>query len=201
MLANHQALLAFTLLVSYFALHSILAADRVKAWFSVKLGTRFRYYRLIYNGIATILLMVLLGWMGQWPRTYLFQTNAWTCLIAFLLMATGAWLGIGSFRQYDLGEFTGIEQLNQKTAQPHHSQLNTSGFNAIVRHPLYLGILLMVVGGVLIFPTHAALILLSSVVVYLPFGIYFEEIKLRRQFGQLYLDYEKRVKRLIPGLW
>ncbi len=37
--------------------------------------------------------------------------------------------------------------------------------------------------------------------VYLPFGIHFEEKKLRRQFGQAYLEYEKQVKRLIPGIW
>ncbi len=200
-MSNTQPLLAFFSLLAYFALHSILAADPVKAWFSSNVGNYFRYYRLIYNVIATVLLFVLLYWMSQWPRVALFQTNAWTNMIALLLLAFGAWLGIGAFRQYDLGEFSGLQQLNQKTTLPNHSQLNTTGLNASVRHPLYLGTILLLLGFGLFFPTRSALILLCSVLVYLPFGIYFEEVKLRRQFGQAYLDYEKQVKRLFPGLW
>ena len=88
-----------------------------------------------------------------------------------------------------------------KESVPNHSQLSTQGFNALVRHPLYLGLLLLLLGWFLISPGLLVLVLLGSVLVYLPFGIYFEELKLKRQFGQAYLDYTKRVKCLIPGLW
>jgi methanethiol S-methyltransferase len=57
---------------------------------------------------------------------------------------------------------------------------------------------LLLLGLFLIYLQTSALLLLVSVVVYLPFGIYFEEKKLRSQFGQAYVDYAKRVKCLIP---
>lgn len=194
-------LLAFALLLAYFALHSVLAADSVKTWFSTRLGTNLRYYRLTYNVLAALLLFVLLGWMAAWQEDPLFKTTTMTNGIAFVLLALGTWLGVGSLWQYDLGEFTGIQQLQQKNKPPNQSSLNTSGFNAFVRHPLYLGTILLLLGIVLAFPKTSTLLLLISVLIYLPFGIYFEEKKLRKQFGQVYLEYEKRVKCLIPGVW
>jgi protein-S-isoprenylcysteine O-methyltransferase Ste14 len=132
---------------------------------------------------------------------FFFEKNVGTYGAAILLLILGAGLIIGSLRQYDLGEFTGIQQIQQKNTPPSHSSLNTSGLNAIVRHPLYLGTILLLFGLLLVFPKISALLLLSSVLVYLPFGIHFEEKKLRGQFGQAYIDYQKRVKRLIPGVW
>lgn len=200
-MSKSQALLAFILLLVYFALHSVLAADAVKTWLSNRLGRSYRFYRLLYNLLAAVLLGGLLYWMGQWPEYALFGTNAWTMFAAGLLLATGAWIGLGSLLQYDLSEFTGLQAFQAKDTSPNHSQLNTKGFNALVRHPLYLGLLLLLLGWFLIFPGLSVLVLLGSVLVYLPFGIYFEELKLKRQFGQAYLDYAKRVKCLIPGLW
>ncbi|MDO8368698.1 MAG: NnrU family protein [Saprospiraceae bacterium] len=194
-------LLAFTLFLAYFALHSILAADKVKSWFSAQMGPKYRYYRLIYNLLAAFLLLLLLGWMAKWSTPFLFEKNAWTNGMSLLFVVLGAWLILGSMQQYDLGEFTGIQQLKQKNALPNHSSLNTSGLNAFVRHPLYLGTILLLLGILLVFPKISNLLLLISVLVYLPFGIYFEEKKLRKQFGKAYLDYEKRVKCLIPGIW
>jgi protein-S-isoprenylcysteine O-methyltransferase Ste14 len=198
---NLQPFLAFTLLLAYFALHSLLAADKVKAWFSSRIGTGFRYYRLIYNILAGMLLILLLGWMAKWPPKPLFETNLWTQGAALVLLCIGIWLTVGSLLRYDLGEFTGIQQIMQKNSSPNHSSLNISGFNAWVRHPLYLGTILVLIGLFLFFPTLSALLLLCSVLVYLPFGIHYEEKKLILQFGQEYLEYSRRVKRLIPGVW
>ena len=193
-----QPLLAFLLLLAYFALHSLLAADKFKAWFSQKMGASFRFYRLIYNVLAALLLFFLLRWMYAWPEEFLFHTNIWTKGAALLLLALGGWMVLGALLQYDLREFVGIQQLLDKNTIPEPGGLNTSGFNAIVRHPLYLGLILLLLGTFLFHPKTAALLLLMSVLVYLPFGIYWEEKKLRMQFGQAYLDYEKKVKCLFP---
>ena len=39
--------------VVYFVLHSVLAADRVKSYFSQSLGKGYRYYRLLYVGLES----------------------------------------------------------------------------------------------------------------------------------------------------
>jgi protein-S-isoprenylcysteine O-methyltransferase Ste14 len=198
---SHDHLLAFALLLAYFALHSVLAADRVKTWLSSRLGSHARFYRLAYNFLSTVLLLLLLGWMFSWPEGYLLEKNVWTKGAAFVFLTSGILLGIGALRQYDLGEFMGLQQIQPNKAPADHNTLNTSGLNALVRHPLYLATLLILLGFFLVSPKMSALLLLLSVLVYLPVGIYFEEKKLRRQFGQAYLDYEKRVQRLLPGVW
>ncbi len=155
-------LLAFVLLLAYFAIHSILAADRVKTWCSARLGAASRYYRLFYNGLALVLLFVLLRWMASWPEDYLFKPKAWTTSIALLSLLLSAWLGLGSLLQYDLSEFAGIRQLQQKDTATKAYRLNTSGFNAIVRHPLYLGTIFLLLGLFLLFPKMQALLLLGQ---------------------------------------
>ncbi|MCC6410697.1 MAG: DUF1295 domain-containing protein [Saprospiraceae bacterium] len=192
--------LAFALLLAYFAMHSLLANDKVKNWFAARTGGRFRFYRLMYNLVATVLLFLLLAWMGRWPEVVLFESNLWTNTVALILLALGGGISLAAFRNYDMGEFTGFQQLQQNNPAPNHSQLNTSGLNAVVRHPLYLGAILLLLGLFVFYPYMSSLLLLLSVLVYLPFGIYFEEKKLRRQFGQVYVHYQERVKCLIPFL-
>ena len=53
-----------------------------------------------------------------------------------------------AFKKYDIGEFTGLEQL-RTGQQPVHTKLVVRGQNGRVRHPLYFGSLLLVWGVVL----------------------------------------------------
>ncbi|MGB6681226.1 MAG: isoprenylcysteine carboxylmethyltransferase family protein [Candidatus Bathyarchaeia archaeon] len=75
------------------------------------------------------------------------------------------------------------------------------GLFAYVRHPLYLGILLIYLGFVL-----GSFSILSFVAFVLIFFMYnylaiFEEKDLERAFGEEYLEYKKRVSRWIPRFW
>ncbi len=69
-----------------------------------------------------------------------------------------------------------------------------------VRHPIYLGWVLLVCGP----PTMTAGRLLFAAVstAYLVAAIPLEERSLIREFGQSYRDYQKQVRwRLVPGVW
>jgi methanethiol S-methyltransferase len=194
-------LLAFVLLLIYFAIHSLLAAESVKKWFAARLGAGFRAYRLGYNVVSIVFFCIILYWMFSLEDAFLLPQNMYMKLAASILCAIGTYFFLGSLWQYDLGEFSGIQQWQQKNdATPHH-QLRISGINAIVRHPLYFGMLLLLIGSFLFFPKKSLLLLFLSVLIYLPFGIYWEEQKLLRQFGTAYEDYKKRVKTLLPGIW
>jgi methanethiol S-methyltransferase len=194
-------LLAFLLLLLYFAIHSLLAAESVKRWFAARLGTSFRAYRLGYNVVSIVLFCILLYWMFSLDDAFLLPQNIFTKSAASILCAIGTYILLGSLWQYDLGEFSGIKQWQQKNNAPQHSELRISGLNAIVRHPLYLGTLLLLIGFFLYIPKISLLLVFLSVLIYLPFGIYWEEQKLLRQFGTAYEDYKKRVKALLPGIW
>jgi protein-S-isoprenylcysteine O-methyltransferase Ste14 len=85
----------------------------------------------------------------------------------------------------------------------HETQLSVIdvGIFAYVRHPLYLGILLIYLGFVL-----GSFSILSFVSFGLIFFVYnnlaiFEEKDLERMFGEEYLEYKKRVSRWFPRSW
>ena len=69
---------------------------------------------------------------------------------------------------------------------------------ARMRHPLYLGLVLIFVGYFMVSTTIGSLIHLVCLVIYLPFGIYFEEKNLLEKFGAAYEDYREKVPAILP---
>lgn len=195
-----QYFTALLLLLLYFALHSALASTAVKTAFERGLGAEaYRFYRLGYNVISIILLAFLLQWVFRPEPSMLPEPFAGQTLLGLLLLGVGAVFNILPMLHYGLGEFMGFDQIfYKKPAGTQDNKLNTSGLNNYVRHPLYFGLILMLTGAFLLHPTMPMLIFFLSVVLYLPFGIYFEEKKLVKQFGEDYKAYQQRVKCLIP---
>lgn len=77
--------------------------------------------------------------------------------------------------------------------------LKTDGPFAVVRHPMYLGILTYHVGAAL--ALESAILLGVTALVVLPYTalrIAAEEQVLREGFGRAYADYEQRVPRILP---
>jgi protein-S-isoprenylcysteine O-methyltransferase Ste14 len=78
----------------------------------------------------------------------------------------------------------------------------TSGPYAWVRHPVYLGLLLALVGDALAFANWAALLIgLLWVLPALLWRAQVEERLLADVYGEQYQRYQQRTKRLLPGLW
>lgn len=190
----------FLLWLLYLALHSLLAADSIKNRIAVRLPGWYRYYRLAYNLVALSGIGLLAAHFLQQPVAYLFEISTLSRLAGVLIGCAGAVVAVAAFRNYGTLEFAGLDQLPGQQAHARPPELHTGGMNAVVRHPLYTGTLLLLAGAWLYFPTVAATGIVAAVLVYLPFGIYFEEKKLRRQFGEAYAQYQRRVKCLIPGL-
>jgi protein-S-isoprenylcysteine O-methyltransferase Ste14 len=81
-----------------------------------------------------------------------------------------------------------------------NAQLVQSGLYRYVRHPIYFGVLLAALAWLLIFPN--AYILLYAISLFILFDIKArrEEIWLVERFPA-YQDYQKRVKKLLPGVY
>ncbi len=77
-------------------------------------------------------------------------------------------------------------------------QLVTDGPYALSRHPMYTGIVLMVLGAALTWNSLLTLLLGLSLVA--PFFLHtvYEETMFEQHFGAAYLDYQRRVPRLLP---
>jgi len=77
----------------------------------------------------------------------------------------------------------------------------SSGVYGFVRHPLYLGCLLMMIGAPLLVGSAAGLVLTAVGVVGLAARIVGEERMLRTELKG-YADYQEKVRyRLIPSIW
>jgi len=80
--------------------------------------------------------------------------------------------------------------------------LKTTGLYKIVRHPSYLGLILIIAGLALCTDS-----LLSFLIILIPsfwainYRIKVEEQVLIAEFGEQYINYKKRVSRIIPGIF
>jgi len=184
--------------VSYFFMHSFLADLKVKTFCYQKFPALKKTYRLYYNVVATITLLAATYFHFQQPPHFVFVATLWTKIMAIGLALVGSWILRLAFKNYDAQEFIGFRQ--QQTAQEVHTHLQIQGLNAWVRHPIYLGALLIFTGVFVYQPTFANLALLGVVIVYIFIGVYLEEQKLLKVFGQSYKDYKKKVKMLIPRI-
>ncbi|HUN62875.1 MAG TPA: isoprenylcysteine carboxylmethyltransferase family protein [Candidatus Sulfotelmatobacter sp.] len=81
-------------------------------------------------------------------------------------------------------------------------KLNRSGLYRFVRHPSYLGLLLIFLAVALHTRNWLSLtIILIPCTAVLLYRIHVEEAALRRAFGADYADYTKSTSRLLPGLY
>ena len=193
-----NVLIFSTALVAYYALHSLLAADGVKAKLAGLVPPR--YYRLCYNGLAAVLLAAIFILYFLVEKTPLWYPNRVLPYPGGLLALAGISWVVRAMKRYNLEEFMGLEQL--RTGQkPIHNKLVVRGLNGRVRHPLYFGTLLVVVGVLLIFPNDAMFAFALISTIYLILGSRLEEEKLVAQFGEAYRKYQREVPMLVPLKW
>ena len=78
------------------------------------------------------------------------------------------------------------------------NRLIITGIHRYVRHPLYTGTFLFILGLFILMPLTSLLISNFIITIYTLIGIRFEEEKLIKEFGLPYVEYQKRVPKLIP---
>ncbi|MBV8141467.1 MAG: isoprenylcysteine carboxylmethyltransferase family protein [Verrucomicrobia bacterium] len=76
-----------------------------------------------------------------------------------------------------------------------------SGPYALVRHPIYTGILLAALGSSLAYPRARGFVGLAILVITLRIKSRLEERFMQEQFGAQYAGYKQDVKALVPFIW
>jgi protein-S-isoprenylcysteine O-methyltransferase Ste14 len=84
--------------------------------------------------------------------------------------------------------------------QPGHT-LVTRGIYSLIRHPSYLGMLVLCLGWALAFRAGVGVLLTALLIPVLVGRMNAEETLLRDQFGKEYIEYRRRTWRLIPGVY
>lgn len=179
---------------SFGAVHSALAAPAGRRRLARWAGAADR---LAYNLIAIVHLAVVLGLGGVLFAGTGFDLPPALRFAGAMLAILGVVVLSAAGRSYDFARFAGIAQFRagapDAAAPP--EPLATGGMNAIVRHPLYLGVLL-ILWGVATTPLRLATAIAATA--YILIGIRFEERNLIRRYGDAYRTYRARVPMLLP---
>lgn len=189
---------AFAAMAAWGYFHSWMASFAVKRHARMLFGEWIsRWYRLIFIGMAVVTLAPILGMVVLFPSQRLWQIPApWLFLSSALQIS--ALVGIFlSFRHIDMLAFAGLRQLGDPDAE-READLVVRGMYRFVRHPLYFFSMIIL----WLFPmmTDVSLAFVIASTLYFLLGTIPEERKLLEVYGDQYRRYQKRVRRIIPGL-
>lgn len=180
----------------YCAVHSLTAALWFKAWVRSWTGRGYRFYRIGYNLISTWGAVALIKYQYRLPPEWLFEPVLATRIAGGFLAVAGVITIVLALRSYS-AEFFGTDALRGRQPSDH---LVETGILGRVRHPLYLGLLLVVWGQLVFDPRASHLYVNLLLTAYTLLGIWLEERKLVIQFGEAYRRYRQRVPMLIPRI-
>jgi protein-S-isoprenylcysteine O-methyltransferase Ste14 len=178
------------------AVHSWMASLKFKEFIRRVLGNGgVRFYRLFYNVFSVISIAPVFYLMLVLPDKDFYQVPTPWSYLMFAGSGISVLLLFVAVLQTDVLSFVGVRQLFQEE-QP--AKLVTRGFYRVVRHPLYtFGLLALWLSSSVSLNTF---IVYLGLTIYILVGIYFEERKLLREFGQAYADYQSVTPMLVPGL-
>ena len=180
--------------ILYFAIHSLMADKKIKRKIKAVLDNKFKYYRLIYVVISSAGLLILLFLNANIDSPDLIEPTGWVRYLSLMFAAFGVIILKIAFRSYHFSSFVGMTPL---LPQP----LITDGLLGSVRHPIYSGTVLIVIGFWLFSPDLPTTVSVACIFVYLPIGIYLEEKKLIDEFGEQYIRYRKNTPAIFPNLF
>jgi len=151
--------------------------------------------RLIVLAIVIVAFTILFGpWLRNGPLGNRFLPNLpWVRYLGIFLL----WVGIGFaiWARYHLGEYWSA----RVTIKVDHKLID-SGPYAYVRHPIYSGILLGLIGTALAVGKWRAVVAFLVILIVYVLKARREEGMLAEQLGDPYVEYKKRTGMLIP-LW
>ena len=178
----------------FYTIHSALAASKLKRILKAKWPNFYKNYRLLYSLLSLVLFFLLLVQASLLPPQLLFPPIQILSHLGYLVATLGVIVLLRSIREISVRKFL-IE------SEPETNDLIIQGIYSKVRHPLYLGLLLIFGGYFMVSGTLGAGIHLACLMVYLPFGIYFEEQNLLEFFGEKYREYQMKVPAFFPRLF
>lgn len=188
------------MLFSVFALHhSITARAGLKAWIA-RFGIA-DLERSVYVWIASVLFALVCAFWQPVPGVLWRMSGAAAAALRAAQLA-GVVLTIVAARRLDVLELAGIRPRrsfyeNRKTTS--EVVLDTGPYG-LVRHPIYLGWVLMVWLPPVMNGTRLVFAAVSCL--YLLVAIPFEERDLRRTFGEAYGQYMTKVRwKVLPGVY
>jgi protein-S-isoprenylcysteine O-methyltransferase Ste14 len=183
--------------------HSAMIALRVTDYLKARLGDRYRFYRLVFNGVSIVTLAPLLFYSRQIDAPVLYEWHGPLLWLKLALLAVAMGLFTIGALKYDMLSFAGIRQLrsgNRHAVMSETGAIDSTGILSLVRHPWYLAALFFIWSDDARI-TMPSLIVDLILTVYVVCGTLLEERKLVIELGDAYRQYQKRVPMLFPTHW
>lgn len=158
---------------------------------------RARGAKLKHVGPIWIVLWFVIA-AATWPwRMVALYTSWWACLPAAVLLAVAYSIYVAGTKDFTHDQLVGRSEIEPGK---HEQRLNTSGIRSRLRHPLYLGHLLHLVGWTIGSGLAVMYALVAFAVVTGAWMVRAEERELASRFGEPYREYQKRVPAIVPRL-
>jgi protein-S-isoprenylcysteine O-methyltransferase Ste14 len=189
-------------LFGVFALHhSVLAREGVKAWVARTVSPALE--RPTYVWVASLL---FIGMCAAWQPIagVVYRVPSPWAWLAGVVQLTGGILTIDAARRIDIWVLSGLALPPDSSAPApsvdDNQPLVAVGGYRLVRHPIYLGWVLLVWATSDM--TVGRLVFAAVSTAYLVVAVPFEERSLRRRFGPSYDAYRGQVRwRILPGVY
>jgi protein-S-isoprenylcysteine O-methyltransferase Ste14 len=183
------------LFAAFGAHHSLFARERAKRILRRWVPAAFE--RSVFVWVASALFaLVCLAWRPV-PGGEVYHLSGVAAWIGWSAQLLGVWVTLRTAARLDVLELAGIRQARDETRPPH---LEIAGPYLWVRHPLYLGWMLIVSATPVMNADRLAFALISAA--YLAIGIPWEERSLAAALGEPYRAYMARVRwRVIPYVY
>ncbi len=177
--------------VTYCLVHSFLANNYIKQLFSNYLKMGRNFYRFLYNVIAAVYLVCLVLFQIRLQSPAIFPSTVFSDSVAVILVLTGLCIMALCIRKY-------FNQLSGISANIQEPELYTGGLHQFVRHPLYLGTFIFLIGLSIFWPLLKNFVASFILILYTLIGTLWEEKKLLSEFGASYKAYQEKVPMIIP---
>jgi len=185
--------------IAFVTLHSVLISIAVTDFAQRRLGRYYRFYRLFYNAMALVTIAPLLWYTARLASSAFFSWKSPFMGLKWLINLAGIVLFAAALRHYSFLRLLGVRQIlevDRPAAAP--GRIVSTGVLGLIRHPFYLGALLLFWAQDL---DGTRLMVNTILTVYVVIGTRLEERKLIREFGDEYIAYQKRVSMFFPWKW
>lgn len=123
---------------------------------------------------------------------------SWNVIVGIIIVFSGLILSVWTIIYMKVvGRGNPMDAFDHEIA-PHTQHLMTGGVYRICRNPMLLGTFLYLAGIVLLLFSWQSAVVWVIFVIIMSFQVSSEEKRLKRDFGQEYLDYRKRTGRFTP---
>ena len=205
---NNNLIIAGSLWFFFGYQHSLFARPFFKKRIRKIFGTKFElhiYPLLYFTSQCAIFLIVYDLIRHLKPHVVFYRVPSELDSLIFLLNRFANLFLIFTVFHFNVSRFTGLSQffalfskteVNETQLQ---ESLNNSYLYRYIRHPMYLGIILVYLTSTTIY-TDLFLVNLFSIIIYIEVGSHFEEKSLLQKFGSQYFEYQASTKKYFPFL-